>query len=589
MGRNSKEKNNYEKQFDLLYTKKEISGNADLLRKMYRKYYKNKLENDDEEQVWIDSQLSDFRKKIKGQGRTFTESDIMAIERALDMSWVDIVDPLPESQKKKIEKFEASGLRYTAYMDRDYQELADSYDINEYNPVLCNYDEYGKTIVDYIIEYKSRHGLNFLIDKGYIGCNGFLEFHGSIYGTEDHSDQLWDWIIAMDDAELFLKALGEKNLFDVSFSNAEKKDDFLEKIFNHERLWESLCKERIYHDNNEWKYMPGLLFELLKYSLNKNKQNETKKIISAYRNFIEDQRLAFQNKISQENNKNFKIENLHATQRKIYYDESLVMILWDFSALTNKYDSFEDQIEYCQIQNIINRLKVKKISAMEYGDSFIQDGIYHIKKKPDVSLEALKYLTAEKGCKFLPTYIGEESGVTKISTCKTDWRGVDADELGKILGEIHALSQEKLGSGQVYMYSCGFTNGFGYTLDKKTKVITNWHICHIGTPIRDIVTAFLNCGYLHEYFETTHSFMNSIEIKGKSYQAVSQFLNSYPNKKVIENFGDQFNAELDKMLMEANQRKDNKNIAKLHLAKIFAEIYRQDLNHITNYNCYADN
>ena len=83
--------------------------------------------------------------------------------------------------------------------------------------------------------------------------------------------------------------------------------------------------------------------------------------------------------------------------------------------------------------------------------------------------------------------------------------------------------------------------------------------------------------------------MNSIEIKGKSYQAVSQFLNSYPNKKVIENFGDQFNAELDKMLMEANQRKDNKNIAKLYLAKIFAEIHRQDLNHITNYNCYADN
>ena len=142
MAGKAKEKKNCEKQFALLYKNKRISGNADLLRRMYREYYREYYKEKNcevsEEQIWVNSKEADLRNMIIGK-RPFTESHIKAIERALNMSWVDIVDPLPESKKKEKE-FEAGGLRYAAYLDKEwyYQELADCYDVENYQVALCN-------------------------------------------------------------------------------------------------------------------------------------------------------------------------------------------------------------------------------------------------------------------------------------------------------------------------------------------------------------------------------------------------------------------------------------------------------------------
>ncbi len=588
MGRPPKEKFNYEEQFKRLYEKPDIKGNAKLLRKMYTKYYKDFPGVDPDVQVWVNSQLPDFGKKIKGE-RPFTESDIKAIERALDMSWVDIVEPLPEKpEKKKEKKFEEKGIRFAAHIDEEwcYQDLADSYDVDEYNVALCNYDEYGKTIIDYIIENKAKKGLEFLINKGYLWCNnGSLEFNGKIYRAEEHSKELWDWIVSLDDSELFLKALGEQNLFDCSFCRMETGEDFLDKIIENENIFNALCRERVYRKNN-LKYMPGLLFEALKFSLNKNKDSITQKILLKYKDFIDEQTKVFQKEIVQESNNGFKVCNNYNTQREIEYGDNSIMFVWDFSALPKKYENFEEQIVPCQISNVLNQLRVKSISKMEYGDSFVKDGIYYIKKKFDLSLEALRYLTEEKGCKFLPTYIGEECGVTKIHAYKSDWHGVEFSELGEMLGEIHLLSQEKLGADRVYMYSRGFTNGFGHMFSGGARVIINWQTCEIGTPILDIVTAFLNYRYAYAYFGQVHN--RFIEGKTKSYEELSQFLDAYPDKKVIENFGDKFNEELDRMLkneIQGTQGKNTEAIEKLYMAKSFAEIYRNELNLITNQNC----
>ena len=324
--------------------------------------------------------------------------------------------------------------------------------------------------------------------------------------------------------------------------------------------------------------------------MKENKQFIAQRIISAYTKFIEDQTAAFQNEINQESNDKLMAHHYgHSTQIEIMHGESLVMHVWDFSKLSKKHVGFEDQIEPLQISNIINRLEVKNLSAMKHGDSFVKDGIYYIKKEFDLSLEALRYLTEEKGCKFLPTYIGEESGVTKIYAYKSDWHGVEFSELGEILGEIHLLSQEKLGADRVYMYSRGFANGFGCMLLEGTKVITNWKTCDIGTPILDIVTAFLNCEDARGCFEKVYR--RFIEEKDKSYQEVSQFLNEYPDKRIIENFGDKFNEELDRMLkneIQGAQGKNTETIEKLYMAKSFAEIYRNDLNLITRQDYEAE-
>ena len=583
MGRAKKDKPNYTEQFKRLYEEKGISGNADLLRKMYDSYYKNKQEISCDRQSWVKSQAPDFGKKITGE-RTFTESDQKAIERALDMSWVDIVEPLSE-KPGKTKEFEQKGLRYAAYMDEEryYQELVDFEDT--YRSVLFNEDEYEKTIIDYIIDNKAENGLRFLINEGYLVRDTLLKFKG-VPHAEALSKKLWNWIITLDDPELFLKVWGEENFFNHSFDHEEKREIFLEKVVETKKIFEALCRERI-HPGSELKYMPSLLFEALKFSLNRNKQVVAQRIISAYAKFIDAQTMAVQNDTHQEsNNKLMARRCRHPAQIEIMRGESTVMCVWDFSELSKKYVGFEDQIEPLQISNILNRLEVKNLSAMEYGDSFVKEGIYYIKKEYDRSLEALKYLTEEKGCNFLPTYIGEESGVTKISAYKRDWQGIKFGELGEILGEIHLLSQEKLGADRVYMYSRGFANGFGRMLSGGTKVIINWEICDMGTPIRDIVTAFLNCEDTRGNFG--EAYRRFIETKDESYQELFQFLSAYPDKRIIENFGDKFNEELDEMLKNETQGAQDKNteiIEKLYMAKSFAEIYRNNLNLITRKDC----
>ena len=542
---------------------------------MYSKYYKDLPGVNTDKYAWINSQEADFGKKIRGE-RSFTEADIKAIERALEVSWVDIVEPLP--LKKTDEKFRNRGLRYAAHMDEEelYQDLADSKGANKYTPVLCSYDEYGKMIIDYILEFKAENGLKFLINNEHLRCDKFLRFDGRIYRAEDLYEELWDWIISLDDSELFLKAMGEENLFDCSFCS-ESEDKLLEQIIGSKNIFEALCQERVDPKSN-LKYIPGLLFKILNFSLAKKHRAAAQIIINTYKKFIEERIAALQNEASGKSSSLY-VDSGSSVQRRIYRDDTLIMHAWDFYQLSVELGEFKDQIEDCSSDSIIKRLEVKNLCEMKNGDSFVKDGIYYIKKEPDLSIEALKYLTAEKGCKYLPAYIGEESGVTKIHAYRA-WGSVKFGELGKMLGEIHSLSQEKLGVGRVYMYSKGFKNGFGYTDLEKTKVITNWRSCEIGTPIIDIITAFLNCGYFHERF-----YEKFIQEKDTSYKELSEFLNAYPDKRVIVNFGDLFNEELDKMLksvIQDTQEKNAKKIETLYIVKSFAEIYRHDLNLITN-------
>ena len=577
MGRPQKEKNNYEERFKELFEEKEISGNAELLRKMYAAYYKGKLGVNTDRQTWVNSQAPDLSKKIKGE-RGFTETDIKAIERALEMSWVDIVEPLPKKNEQRA--FKNKSLSYAAYMDEEryYQELADIEDVDGCRSVLLNSDEHGKTIIDYIVENKAENGLRFMINEGYLRCTS-LKFYWVRTG-DDLYDALWDWIISIDDPELFFKLLEDKSFFDFLLYPEEESEKFLERIIESKKILGALFNERE-HPESKLKYMASLLFEVLKCSLNRNDKAIVERIISADTKFVEDQMMAFRNETNQDSNKRFEVYRLCSGQSEIYYDGSLIMYVWDFSKLNEKFNGFEDQIEPLQISNIIEKLVVKNLSAMEYGDSFVKDGIYYIKKKPDISLEALIYLTGEKNCKFLPDYIGEESGVTKICAYNS-WYNASFKELGEMLGEIHALSQEKLGENRVYMYSRGFaSNGcFGHTISKETTVIGSWQICDIGTPIFDIISAFLNyCKRLYGYYEEPHRCF--IEGKANLYEELSVFLNAYPAKKVIENFGDKLNEELDKRLKDAIQGKKVTDIERIYMIKSFAEIYRENLNSIT--------
>ena len=166
-----------------------------MLKRMYERYYRQK----GYEEGWIERSLPDFGKKIKGDGRTFTDMDILAIERAVGMSFVDIVEPLHEgATKETTKKYEPRGWRYAACLDEKW-----------YYDKMCseaesNYDEYDKSVIDYILEYRALNGLRYMVDKGAFHLDGCLCVNESFTHSKAPQGYI-EWIFELDDAEMFMK------------------------------------------------------------------------------------------------------------------------------------------------------------------------------------------------------------------------------------------------------------------------------------------------------------------------------------------------------------------------------------------------
>ena len=68
-------------------------------------------------------------------------------------------------------------------------------------------------------------------------------------------------------------------------------------------------------------------------------------------------------------------------------------------------------------------------------------------------------------------------------------------------------------------------------------------------------------------------------------------MDAYLEENTLENFGDKFNEELDRMLkneIQSSQGKNTETIENLYMAKSFAEIYRDKLNLETNQSCEGE-
>ena len=285
MARKLKTKNNLEERFKLLYNEKGISGNAELLRKMYHFYYKGKPKVTPDRQRWVESRMADFGKMIRGE-RSFPESDIMAIERAIGMSWVDIIEPLP-AKREMSKELDDHTLRRAAYYDdeSEYLHLSSTRDVDDYTDVICNCDEYGKTIIDYILEYKSKRGLSFLIENGYIYLTRGLEIDGRVYHSEDKADEILDFLFSLDNAGDFLKLLGEARIGHSASDRVAKQIAL--GILQTNNIFASLCKPFVDPETG-LSYMSPILFETLKCALESNSREAAQMIISAYSGFLDD-------------------------------------------------------------------------------------------------------------------------------------------------------------------------------------------------------------------------------------------------------------------------------------------------------------
>lgn len=196
---------------------------------------------------------SNFSKMLKGERPLKTEF-IIPLEKIFGVSLARLLDEdaykLPP-EKEMIPYLK--GFRYYAYLDdmELYKKELDVLLTKQGNSPLKGMDEYGKTFLDYVIEYNSVNGIRYLHDTYHLKLNIYdnqfdTEPHGLFFITSNHKGiELARIILNMHDMDLF------NDIYDPYHTYALMRhlphsiylnDEYLEIMMDDKDLFESLFK-----------------------------------------------------------------------------------------------------------------------------------------------------------------------------------------------------------------------------------------------------------------------------------------------------------------------------------------------------------
>ena len=229
--------------------------------------------------LFAEKEKANFSKMLKGQ-RPLKYEFIIPLEKIFGVSLSRILEE--NAYKLPIEKDNVpfnKGFRYYAYLDN-----SDLYR-NEFNKILAkdgksilnNTDEFGKTFLDYIVEYQSVNGVKYLHEEYGIS----LKWHHNLFDFKKEKGIIWcnfenaigfaRLVASMNDADLFNSIFDSYNMF---FTNGHYGS--LNSIFNSPDYLEILLDNKIIFDS---------LFERKKYDLvlgNKAKRKLEKETLTYY-------------------------------------------------------------------------------------------------------------------------------------------------------------------------------------------------------------------------------------------------------------------------------------------------------------------
>ena len=210
---------------------------------------------------------ANFTKMLNGT-RPLKYEFIIPLEKIFGVSLARIMNE--NSYKLPIEKENVpynKGFRYYAYLDDPdlYKNEFDKLSAKDGKSILNNMDEFKKTFLDYIVEYKAVNGVKHLHEeygitlKWYHNHFDFKKGKGSIWCNFDNAIEFARLTAEMNDADLFNDIFDSFNMFytnghyggsDSIFYNP----DYLEILMDNNVIFDSLFKTKKYSlklGNNE--------------------------------------------------------------------------------------------------------------------------------------------------------------------------------------------------------------------------------------------------------------------------------------------------------------------------------------------------
>lgn len=208
---------------------------------------------------FANKEKSNFSKMLKGE-RPLKYEFIIPIEKIFGVSLARLLEE--DAYKLPVEKDNVpfnKGFRYYAYLDdpKLYNEEFDLLLANDGNSILTRTDEFGKTFLDYVVEYHSVNGVRYLHDEYGIKLKWYhnqFEFKKDKGVTWIHFENCIEFarlVASMKDTELFNDIYDSYNMF---FTNGHYATDacifcqseYLEIILDNDNLFHSIFEEKPY-------------------------------------------------------------------------------------------------------------------------------------------------------------------------------------------------------------------------------------------------------------------------------------------------------------------------------------------------------
>ena len=207
---------------------------------------------------FVATEKSNFSKMLKGE-RPLKYDFIIPLEKIFGVSLARLLDE--DAYKLPVEKQNVpfdKGFRYYAYLDEPklYKDEFDVLLAKDGQSILTQTDEFGKTFLDYVVEYYSVNGVRYLHDeygiklKWYHNHFEFKKDKGMIWIQFENGIEFARLVASMDDAELFNDIFDSYNM---SFANGHATEtcifcqgEYLEIILDSDDLFHSIFEIKPY-------------------------------------------------------------------------------------------------------------------------------------------------------------------------------------------------------------------------------------------------------------------------------------------------------------------------------------------------------
>ena len=559
----------------ILMEENNIATQSDLLRKICEEL------NEEDVDGKVKKQKPNFSQMLEGN-RKLNKDYYIPLEKIFDIRIAELLDDSKDLKYQYVNK----GIRWAAASDdvEEFRRLCNEDNPTFYQKVIKSKDEFGKDIIDYIIEFKAINGFKYLIN------NQKLKYSTAFGGYNLNFSNITNYFSVTIKKLLELSKMllenGDIQTFNTFFNtyqllcdfgsfpnNVYLDKDFLNGIIENEEIFNSMfsCKELTLNEANHTKkmenetflYINPILNNLLNVCFEQNKRIEINKILEYG---LKMNKIVFDTIKEKVNSKihDIKIEKTgevlvnnfcygsvivitEVIDPKIFYNKTTKDLIEDIRTM-NKSFKFSNTLDYfSEIEDEIITDSEGRIIKKHSGN----ECEYKIYKEfeNDKTLPLPRYVDSYKDVDRFYKYEG-----TVVKNNLTDEQII---KIVEFLVKFKNLSKQKF-NGEVYAQGKLDLCDFYFDDNGNLSQVVNFENVYVGDEYDDIIL------FLIKHSGIFNIIFNEIDRK-RILEKIDLIINSYTNdekEKILI---------VDKILPYINKKIEN--IDKTNKSNIY--IYRK--------------